>query len=553
MTSFASVNTRVGRSPRAATATLLLIVAGAIAHGLFLIMACPLDLSGDEAHYWEWSRRLDLSYYSKGPLIAYIIAGGRLLLADWSIRMVGTEVLAVRLPAIALSALTSVGLYVLTRNTLRSSWAGFAAVASLLTIPMMVAGSFLMTIDAPLIACWTWALVVIDRALQSQRVTYWLAAGVLIAIGILAKYTMVLIAPVVLFVLLVVPEWRSALRRPGIYLCAAIGLTGFVPILLWNAQHAWVSFRHVAGQAGVSGGTGFLLFGPLEYIAGQALVLNPFWLLLLGPAIRDWTRNPAQKTDEPPSEKSIRFLLVAAIVPWLFFAPFSVVTKIQPNWPAPAVVSAIPLVVGWVRRRGEAERWRAKYLKILVAGAVTGVLAGVMLHQTELLTPVWRLAARFAPAWDMTPAAKFDPTSRLRGWSKLAAVDELLAHEMALGRDPFIMTDDYQLASQIAFYCPSHPQVFCAQSALGKRQSQYDIWPNPIRDAALFVGRPCIYVGQLDSRITGGAGSRAALPHLRKIATIEYFMRDLRYQVWPVFVCDAFAGFSDDPGNRPRF
>ena len=34
-----------------------------------------LDLSPDEAHYWEWSRRLDLSYYSKGPLIAYLIAG----------------------------------------------------------------------------------------------------------------------------------------------------------------------------------------------------------------------------------------------------------------------------------------------------------------------------------------------------------------------------------------------------------------------------------------------------------------------------------------------
>ena len=52
-----------------------------------------LDLSPDEAHYWEWSRRLDLSYYSKGPLIAYLIAG---LTAVF-----GTSAFGIRLGAVA--------------------------------------------------------------------------------------------------------------------------------------------------------------------------------------------------------------------------------------------------------------------------------------------------------------------------------------------------------------------------------------------------------------------------------------------------------------------
>src|ERR1700733_12582303 len=39
----------------------------------YLTHNCPIDLSGDEAQYWDWSRHLDLSYYSKGPLIAYLI------------------------------------------------------------------------------------------------------------------------------------------------------------------------------------------------------------------------------------------------------------------------------------------------------------------------------------------------------------------------------------------------------------------------------------------------------------------------------------------------
>ena len=41
---------------------------------IFYILHGPLDLGPDEAHYWEWSRHLDLSYYSKGPMIAYLIA-----------------------------------------------------------------------------------------------------------------------------------------------------------------------------------------------------------------------------------------------------------------------------------------------------------------------------------------------------------------------------------------------------------------------------------------------------------------------------------------------
>ncbi|MDH7499215.1 MAG: hypothetical protein QHH30_02355, partial [candidate division NC10 bacterium] len=40
---------------------------------LLYIQWGPLDLAPDEAHYWEWSRHLDISYYSKGPMVAFLI------------------------------------------------------------------------------------------------------------------------------------------------------------------------------------------------------------------------------------------------------------------------------------------------------------------------------------------------------------------------------------------------------------------------------------------------------------------------------------------------
>ena len=40
------------------------IAAVAAANVAYLFAGCPLDLAPDEAHYWDWSRRPDWSYYS---------------------------------------------------------------------------------------------------------------------------------------------------------------------------------------------------------------------------------------------------------------------------------------------------------------------------------------------------------------------------------------------------------------------------------------------------------------------------------------------------------
>src|SRR5262249_27392269 len=82
-----------------------LIVAAAILRILYLANNCPLDLAADEAHYWDWSRHLDWCYYSKGPLVAYLIRGSCELFGGWSQDLTGNLMLAVRLPAILCGSL----------------------------------------------------------------------------------------------------------------------------------------------------------------------------------------------------------------------------------------------------------------------------------------------------------------------------------------------------------------------------------------------------------------------------------------------------------------
>src|SRR5215218_5958491 len=122
--------------PQSATRPAALLILGWVVLNLaYLAADCPLDLAPDEAHYWHWSRHLDWSYYSKGPLVAWLIRGSCELFGGLSVRLVGSEMLAVRLPAVASQAALLAGLYGLAAGTLRCPRMGLAVVALALTLP----------------------------------------------------------------------------------------------------------------------------------------------------------------------------------------------------------------------------------------------------------------------------------------------------------------------------------------------------------------------------------------------------------------------------------
>ena len=107
-----------------------LILGAAALHVAYLIRNCPLDLAPDEAHYWDWSRHLDWSYYSKGPLVALL--DSRQLHSysvSFSESLTGNLALAIRLPAIVCGVLLLASMYVLTVQSFGRERLAFALVA----------------------------------------------------------------------------------------------------------------------------------------------------------------------------------------------------------------------------------------------------------------------------------------------------------------------------------------------------------------------------------------------------------------------------------------
>ena len=526
-----------------------LLLAGWVALNLaYLAFACPLDLSPDEAHYWHWSRHLDWGYYSKGPLVAWLIRG--------SCELFGSTAFAVRLPAVLSSAALLAGLYRLGADAIGGSRAGLAVVALAMTLPAVSAGAVVMTIDPPFLACWCWALVGVMKAVRegeapaepgSRRrlggslalpkkpgVAWWLLAGVCCALGVLAKFTMLLFPVAVAGFLLA--HRRHEFRRPGFWLMLGLTAAGGLPPLLWNAGHDWASVRHLFGHAGVAG-RGWRWAGPVEFAATQAGLLLGLWFAAFAAA--GWMYRPGERGASAP-RASLQLLWWAAVPVWLVFLAASLRNPGQANWPAVAYVGGLALAVGWVRDHLDRRPVRIG----LAVVVVVGLGASVLLRFPGLSRPVLACLAGLPTDADPTPVRKLDPTARLRGWRTLAAeIDTIRARVAAeTGQDPVLAGMRWTVPGELAFNCSGHPEAYSFGPALGDRHSQYDFWrPNPTADAQAFRGRPFVYVGDEIPN------AREVFDRVEPPVRVVHAEGGVPVAVWTVWVGHGFRGF---PGPR---
>jgi hypothetical protein len=525
-------------------AAAFLIVAAACLRLAYLACHCPLDLAQDEAHYWDWSRHLDWSYYSKGPLVAYLIRAGCELAGTWSEQWTGTDMLAVRLPAVLCGSLLLAGVYVLTVQIYGRERLALGVVALALTLPMLTAGSVLMTIDAPYTCCWAWALVLAYHALRGDSTWAWLAAGLAVGLGILAKYTMILWVPSLGLFLLTSAEDRRLLLRPGFWMMAVVAALCCLPILVWNMRHNWVSFWHVHHLAGMTSGRGITWLGPLVYLGTQFGLLLGFWFVPWAAALvahRPWREADAGR----------RYLWWMSVPMFAVFLAFSLKTGGgEPNWPVTAYISGLVLAAGWITDQlRDPRRWyRRLAVASLAAACVVGLALTVLVHRSDWVRPLLLAWSGEPTPEQPLPLRRLDPTCRLRGWQFLAAeVDRLRGELEAAGEEVVLAGANWSLPGELGFYCRGHPVVYSIGSAGGDRSSQYDLWrPNPVDDPAQFRGKTFLLVGQGEIDLKGAfdqVGPQRVLVH-----------REAGYGIaaWSVVVARGFRGFPP-PAARKEF
>jgi 4-amino-4-deoxy-L-arabinose transferase-like glycosyltransferase len=414
----AGVVTGATGAERAYRTWTLAAVAAITAARLLWLGVQSAGLYPDEAQYWFWAQHPAFGYYSKPPLVAWLIALTTALFGDGEF--------AVRLSAPLLHGVTAIIVFGVAAR-LYDRRTGFWSALAYATLPGVSLSAFIISTDAVLLPCWAAALYAFIRAREPGGGRWWIVVGIATGLGLLAKYAMAYWLLSALGFVLLIPGERRHLKPLAV--AAGIAVLIYLPNLWWNWIHGFVSYLHVRDNAELSGVSRGLLHPTafLEFLGSQAGVVGPlFFAALIALVAR------------PRALAERRALLLAAFaLPTLaMMLGVSLLSRAQPNWAAPAYVSAIVLVVAWALERG----WR----RWVGASIALNLAAAALLFGT-----VDGLAAV-----GVAVPAKYDPLHRLRGWRELGHSVEAL---LAAHPDLTLLADDRELLAALTYYVRPHP------------------------------------------------------------------------------------------------
>ena len=377
------------------------ILGGVLVLRILALLADPNSLYADETQYWLWSRQLDWGYFSKPPMIAWIIAATTAVFgnADW----------AVRLAAPFLHTITAVMLG-LTAARLFDARVGAFTALGWAVMPAVWLSSTIISTDAVLMAGFSTALYALVRLREGPDWRFALLLGAAAGYAFLSKYAAIyLLIGLGISVVIDAHARRALLSLQGAAALAlfAIIISGNV---VWNAQHEFATVSHTAANANWGGS----LFHPeelLDFLSGQLGVFGPaFFIILVWAAIAAFRDLSLDWNAARP-----RLMLVGFCVPVLVIVSAQAfISRAHANWAASAYVTGVILVTAFLLKGHGWRRW------VLYGSLALHTVAGLALMAFAASTPLSD-AAGLANAF-----------KRVRGWPETIQAVETIAQEQGV-------------------------------------------------------------------------------------------------------------------------
>jgi 4-amino-4-deoxy-L-arabinose transferase-like glycosyltransferase len=412
------------------------------------------DLFFDEAQYWAWSEEPAFGYYSKPPLIAWII---RL-----ATNACGVGESCVRLPSPFISAATSAVIFLLGRQ-LYDARVGALAALAFATLPGISLSAGLITTDVPLLFFWAVAMLGFAALLTTQSLWPALLLGLALGLGLNAKYAMAWFIVCLAAYLIATPQRRTLLADYRLYVAFAIGLLLLVPNLVWNFQHGFATFAHTADNANWHG----TLIHPvqaLQFLGAQFGVFGP--ILFGAYLVIAWR---ARKPGLPEPD---RMLLAFSLPVLAVITVQAFLSRAHANWAAETYVTGAVLVIATMVR-DRAWGWLKTSFAVNVALLVL-------------------IAAGTTVAGRVGLPVKPDPFARVLGWRDVAAATQSELEAARNAGQPFaaVLTDDREVTAELLYYMRGEPTPIFAWRE-GRPHDHFELM-RPYTGAA---GAPVLLVG----------------------------------------------------------
>lgn len=314
-----------------------------------------LPLWVDEAQYWLWSEHHDMGYYSKPPMIAWIISVSTNFFSD--------SEFGIRFFAPLIHFATSYFVYLAARELFDERTA-FLSGISYLFIPAVTFSSFFISADAPLMLFWAmgfYYFVQINKDFEKSEISHWVMLGICYGLGMMSKYTFV--AFVFSVFLYYAVTGFSRVFSPRFILSGLLGVAIFLPNVIWNFRNDFVSFSHT--EQNVFSKKTDLYFGELgNFVGGQVLIFGMLMAVFFIFAV-------AKKAE---NKKNKNILLIFSLPVLIAGSVVSLTSSAQIHWSAPAYISGTILVVNYLLQHSQ--KW---LLPTIILNLSVMVIATILL------------------------------------------------------------------------------------------------------------------------------------------------------------------------------
>ncbi|MFZ5519495.1 MAG: ArnT family glycosyltransferase [Candidatus Zhuqueibacterota bacterium] len=467
-----------------------------------LIYINLVPLVPQEAYYWKYAKHPALSYFDHPPMAAWMIA-----LFTW---IGGDSLFFIRLGSVLYSAGLMLLVHQIAWRLFRDEKLAFWSVAVINCTVLFSIGATVITPDVPLLFFWALMTFSLVRLIESDHPGWWYLAGVALGLGLLSKYSAILIVPGIFIFLLLSPKHRRWLATVHPYAAVVVALIVFSPVVIWNFQHDWASFMFQSSDRFAQMKRLRLDF-LFQLIGSQLGMLTPYVFFLL---VTGWAAIGVWSIKEKNQPYSLLFWIALPV--YAVFTLSSLRSLVKMNWLAPAYVTSVIAGLVWLNaNRSSISRW---FDKLFVPGIVLGLLIVVFMHVVPIIP--------------IAPLKKGDTWS---GWKELGQRIERLKTDR--GEDVFVFGHEYKAPSEITYYTASHLPTHAGE-IFGANGLQYNYWT----DTAKLIGRDAIFVTSDADRFTNFKKLNKHFESIAPLDTLEIVHRNRTYRAFYFYLCSDYKG-----------
>ena len=297
---------------------------------LLAIFSTNFDLFGDEAQYWLWSKDLDYGYYSKPPLLAWIVG--------FFTFFAGNSFYAIKLIPFFVYLLSSYVIYLLVLELYNDKKLAAITSISFYFIPVVTVSSFLLSTDVILIFFWSLSLLFLLRAIKSPLIINFLMLGIFLGLGFLSKYAAIYFLLSLIILILFDCNTKKIFFKNLTNLAVFVFsfLLVLLPNIIWNSNNSWITLSHTSDNIKISFINLNLLQG-VEFVLIQGLMLGPIVFLTFFVFFKKIVFNFQTK-----------FLLVFSLPTFVIVLIESILVRANANWAAVALIAFFILIVNLV-------------------------------------------------------------------------------------------------------------------------------------------------------------------------------------------------------------